>query len=81
MRLIDADKLDFSKVFVGNSEFAKDLRAAAQELIDMQPIAFDKKSVLDDLEALEESASKNMDDDAAMAYTYAIGIVEKGGIE
>ena len=81
MRLIDADKLDFSKVFGGNSEFAKDLIAVAQGLIDMQPTAFDKKRVLDDLEALEESASKNMNDDAAMAYTYAIGIVEKGGIE
>jgi len=37
MRLIDADKIDFSKIFVGVSEFAKDIRTAAQELIDMQP--------------------------------------------
>ena len=45
MRLIDADKIDFSKVFGGHSEFAKDLIAAAQELIDIQPTAFDKEKV------------------------------------
>ena len=43
--------------------------------------AFDKENVLKDLEALVEMESRNMNDDAAMAYTYAIGIVEKGGIE
>lgn len=37
MRLIDADKIDFSEVFVGASDFAKDTRAAAQMLIDEQP--------------------------------------------
>lgn len=29
MRLIDADKIDFSEVFGGQSEFARDIRKAA----------------------------------------------------
>ena len=37
MRLIDADKIDFKEVFVGNSDFAKDTRDAAQMLINQQP--------------------------------------------
>lgn len=37
MRLIDADKIDFGEVFIGASDFAKDTRNTAQELIDSQP--------------------------------------------
>ena len=37
MRLIDADKIDFNEVFIGASDFAKDTREAAQNLIDAQP--------------------------------------------
>lgn len=37
MRLIDADKVDFSDVFVGASDFAMETREAAKSLIDMQP--------------------------------------------
>lgn len=37
MRLIDADKVDFNEVIVGASDFARDIRAAAQSLIDGQP--------------------------------------------
>ena len=37
MRLIDADKVDFSDVFVGASDFARETREAAKSLIDMQP--------------------------------------------
>lgn len=33
MRLIDADKIDFGKVFIGASDFAKDTRKAAQNLL------------------------------------------------
>ena len=36
-RLIDADKIDFNEVFGGQSDFAKDIRGAAQSLIDAQP--------------------------------------------
>lgn len=36
MRPIDAEKIDFSEVFVGSSDFAKDTRAAAQMLINKQ---------------------------------------------
>ena len=45
------------------------------------PVIFYKENVLEDLEALAEMESRNMNDEAAMAYTHAIGIVEKGGIE
>lgn len=37
MRLIDADKVDFNEVFMGISDFAKNIREAAQSLIDNQP--------------------------------------------
>ena len=37
MRLIAADKVDFSEVFVGASDFARDAREAAKLLIDSQP--------------------------------------------
>ena len=37
MRLIDAEEVDFNKVFIGQSDFAKDTREAARELINMQP--------------------------------------------
>lgn len=46
MRLIDADKINFEEVFGGQSDFAKDLRKAAQEFIGSQPTAFDKEKVL-----------------------------------
>lgn len=71
MRLIDADEL--IKDRVGNDP----VRIAAE----CATTAFDKGSVLEDLEALEETESLNMNDDVAMAYAYAIAIVEKGGIE
>ncbi len=46
MRLIDADKIDFGKVFIGASDFAKDTREAAQKLIDEQPTAYDVDKVV-----------------------------------
>lgn len=33
MRLIDANKINFEEAFVGVSDFAKDIRSAAEELI------------------------------------------------
>lgn len=38
-RYIDADKIDFNECFVGQSDFARDTRQAAQNLIDKQPTA------------------------------------------
>lgn len=93
MRLIDADRIDFSKVFGGHSEFAKDLIAAAQELIDIQPTAFDKEKTIKELkqnrditEAEYKVAGEYGDDGnflmgKVMAYDIAMAIVEKGGIE
>ena len=88
MRLIDADKIDFKKVFGGNSEFARDIIDGAQRLIDSQPAAFDKEKVIEELKNLSEDSKKywsKFDDEDAFgemnAYTRAIEIVEKGGIE
>ena len=55
--------------------------SVAEQQINNCKTAFDKEKVLEDLEALAEMESRNMNDEAAMAYTHAIGIVEKGGIE
>ena len=46
MRLIDADKIDFGKVFIGASDLAEDTREAAQELIDKMPTAYDTQKVI-----------------------------------
>ncbi len=56
MRLIDADKIDFKKVFIGASDFAKDTREAAQKLIDEQPTAYDVDKVVEQLEEKTEIA-------------------------
>ena len=75
MRLIDADKINFEEVFGGQSDFAKDLRKAAQELIDIQPTTFDKEKVIEELEDyLFEKYC--VEGDEKIAET-----VEKGGIE
>lgn len=37
MRLIDADKIDFGEIIKGDSEFAKDIREAVDEVIRKQP--------------------------------------------
>ena len=47
MRLIDAEKIDFSEVFGGQSDFAKDVREEAKALIDKQPTAFEKKMIFE----------------------------------
>ena len=75
MRLIDADKINFEEVFGGQSDFAKDLRKAAQELIGSQPTAFDKEKVIEELENyLFEKYCVEGDENISE-------IVEKGGIE
>ncbi len=82
MRLIDADKIDFSKVFGGHSEFAKDLIAAAQELIDIQPTAFDKEKVESQIQnAIELAVSDPLFYGRYIKKQMALEIVEKGGIE
>lgn len=94
MRLIDADAINFKDVFGGQSEFAKNIRDTAQELIDNQPTAFDKGKVIEELRAelnlsnakKERCARENpLQFDSAKGYVNgianAIEIVEKGGIE
>ena len=70
MRLIDADELIKGRVENDPVRIA----------VECAPTAFDKKSVTDDLEALEETESLNMND-AALAYAYALAIVEKVGMD
>lgn len=95
MRLIDADKIDFGKVFIGASDFAKDTREAAQKLIDEQPTAYDVDKVVDRLTKLNKHEKKKsteydrinrldlMDEHNAKAEAYrdSIKIVKSGGIE
>jgi len=95
MRLIDADKIDFGKVFIGTSDFARDTREAAQKLIDEQPTAYDVDKVVERLETDTEIAHKRYIDCNSNTPTveYAIrgtqyqerrkclNIVKSGGIE
>lgn len=87
MRLIDADKINFEEVFGGQSDFAKDLRKAAQEFIGSQPTAFDKEKVIEQIKVLSTGIilNTNICDDYAEGYVRAakdiIEIIEKGGIE
>ena len=82
MRLIDADKIDFSKAFGGHSAFAKDLISAAQELIDIQPTAFDKEKVESQIQnAIELAVSDPLFYGRYIKKQMALEIVEKGGIE
>lgn len=91
MRLIDADKIDFTKAFGGYSAFGKDLISAAQELIDMQPTAFDKEKVHSELIELRNAEvskpdfatkyEENWSHGRYSAFLDAIRIVEKCGIE
>lgn len=63
MRLIDADAINFSEVFGGQSDFAKDLRKAAQELIDKQPAAYDREKVIEELVELRQREYNDSDEE------------------
>lgn len=79
MRLIDADEIDFNKAFGGKSGFAKDMREAAQMLVDKQPTAFDVDKTV---EQLEEECFFPIDYPGyAVDIEKAIEIVEGGGID
>ena len=82
MRLIDADKIDFGKVFIGSSDFAKDTREAAQKLIDEQPTAYDVDKVAERLEKQKSGLTTWAEDEAyKLGIEKAIEIVKSGGIE
>lgn len=85
MRLIDADKINPKDVVMGNSEFAKDIKKAMQDLIDSQPTAYDINKVIEQLEtrrSLLEVAKipKSARSAANTAYSLAIGDIREGGI-
>ena len=79
-------------MFGGQSDFAKDLRKATQELIDIQPTAFDKEKVIEEINNasttrrrygfmnfdLSQKRCLDCQDDFIRAV---YEIVEKGGIE
>lgn len=92
MRLIDADKVNFKKVFVGSSEFAEDTRNAAQMLIDAQPTAYDIDKVVEELEEKKEEVQRMKNTCVALSdlevcdienvtYERAIEIVKHGGVD
>lgn len=71
MRLIDADELIKDRV-------ENDLVRIAAECA---PTAFDKEKVMEELQEAGQSCNEANDICGAEAIEYAIGIVEKGGIE
>ena len=71
MRLIDADELTKDRV-------ENDLVRIAAEC---EPTAFDKDKVIEELQEAGQSCNETNDICGAEAIEYAIGIVEKGGIE
>lgn len=87
MRLIDADKIDFGKIFIGASDFAKDTRETAKRLIDEQPTAYDADKVVERLEELREEILSDTayDNDTVNHYLgyvdLMIEIIKSGGIE
>ena len=87
MRLIDADKINFEEAFVGVSDFAKDIRSAAEELIKRQPTAFDKEKVSEELENMKDVPHDDSVEEEIStkiwnkAIQKAIAVVEKGGIK
>lgn len=58
MRLIDADKINPSDVIGGNNDFASDIRKAMQDLIDIQPTAYDMDKVVKQLEEYKGEAEQ-----------------------
>jgi len=82
MRLIDADKIDFNKVFKGQSDFAKDTRKTAQSLIDAQPTAYDMEKVVEQLENLDLGGIRMQEDGKyyLIRQSEAIEIVKAGGV-
>ncbi len=80
MRLIDADEIDFGKVFIGDSDFAKDTREAAQNLIDNQPTAYDVDKVVEQITDLTAETFKVVDDSAYIPATKVMDIVKEGGV-
>lgn len=68
MRLINADKIDFGKVFIGASEFAKDTREAAQKLIAEQPTSYDVDKVVEWLKLNKVAVAKAIDENWKSEY-------------
>ncbi len=82
MRLIDADKIDFGEVYKGGSDFARDMREAAKELIDRQPVAYDVDKVVERLNKASdyyECEEQGREHVQMIDLTDAVEIVITGG--
>lgn len=81
MRLIDADEIDFNKAFGGKSGFAKDMREAAQMLVDKQPTTFDAEKVVKELEDLKMryflTLANTGDAEKDCAYLNTANVIDK----
>lgn len=76
MRLIDADKINPSDVIGGNNDFASDIRKAMQDLIDIQPTAYNIDKVVERIDGIMEDESIRFCNQAVSA---AKGIAKLGG--
>lgn len=80
MRLIDADKIDFREVFVGNADLAKGIRVTAQDYINAQPTAY-VDEVVEQLEKILLNLTFHKDNNSKVwneAIWKVIGIVKSG---
>ena len=77
-----ADKIDFGKVFIGASDFAKDTREAAQKLIDEQTTAYDVDKLMERLEDMKYVMMGNYGVRREVVnFDDLVEIVKSGGIE
>ncbi len=79
MRLIDADAINFEEVFIGASDFAKDTRGAAQELVNKQPTAFDLESVIEQVENIMNDDNIRFCDQAVRKVVEILKSATNGG--
>lgn len=81
MRLIDADKINPADVIGGASEFATDVRKAMQDLIDIQPTAYNLDAVVDQLHKTQVYKFQGkLPDGRICHFSDVIEIVKAGGV-
>nr|DAZ16528.1 MAG TPA: hypothetical protein [Caudoviricetes sp.] len=52
MRLIDAEQINFNDAFIGQSDFARDTREAAERLVKMQAVINQRRYLLINVKAV-----------------------------
>lgn len=82
MRLIDADAFKKQVVAMTIKEnYSVGKANAMMKLIDMQPTAFDKEKVIEQIKNERDEAKEYKQESAMIAHEIDIEIVEKGGID